>query len=86
MAENCGTCRYKSASPYINPDRGSAEFAKTMFACRRNAPVVTGGLYCATMTVWPMVSNDDWCGKHSASPKPCEHGTDPMDCPICQPF
>ena len=60
----CGNCKWRSDSPYINPDRGSAEFHDIMFACKRRAPVVTGGMHCHTMTIWPMVSRSDWCGEH----------------------
>lgn len=30
--------------------------------CRRNAPLVTGGLYGPTETVWPETGENDWCG------------------------
>ena len=61
----CETCRYRSVTPHCNPDRGTAEFHGIMYACKRRAPVVTGGLHCPTMTVWPMVTKDDWCGEHT---------------------
>ena len=64
----CGTCRFRSSGPYINPDRGSAEFPGVMFACKRRAPVATGGLHSPTMTIWPMVANGDWCGEHEVQP------------------
>lgn len=30
--------------------------------CHRHAPLVTGGLYSAVETVWPLVAEDNWCG------------------------
>lgn len=51
--------------PFVNPDRGTAEFQAIMYACKRRAPVVSGGLHCQTMTIWPTVSKDDFCGEHS---------------------
>lgn len=66
MGEACETCRYRSARPWVNPDRGTAEFGDIMFACKRRAPVATGGLHCPSMTIWPMVSSADWCGEYSA--------------------
>ena len=67
----CETCRFRSNSPYINSDRGTAEFRDIMFACKRHAPVVTGGLHCPTMTVWPVIGQRDWCGEHQ--PKDTGH-------------
>lgn len=72
MSETCSTCRFRSDDPYINPDRGTAEFHHVMFACNRRAPVVTGGMHCPTMTIWPMVQNADFCGEHQ--PKEVGHG------------
>ena len=63
-AETCETCRFRSRNPWCNPDRGTAEFHVIMFACKRRPPVATGGLHCPTMTIWPMISNDDWCGEY----------------------
>lgn len=34
------------------------------------APVVTGGLYAPTMTVWPWVRLQDWCGEHAPEDQP----------------
>ena len=62
--DKCETCRFRSGDLFYNPDRGTAEFHSAMFACKRRAPVVTGGLHCPTMTVWPMVMNTDFCGEH----------------------
>lgn len=62
--DKCETCRFRSDTPFYNPDRGTAEFHATMFACKRRAPVVTGGLHCPTMTVWPTVTKTDFCGEH----------------------
>ena len=30
--------------------------------CRRNAPLVTGGLHTPIETAWPKVALNDWCG------------------------
>lgn len=30
--------------------------------CRRNAPLVTGGLHTPVETVWPEIMLTDWCG------------------------
>ncbi len=70
MDKTCGTCRWRSVSPYINPDRGTAEFHTIMYACKRRAPVATGGLHCPTMTIWPTVSKDDYCGEHNCKDQP----------------
>lgn len=64
--EVCGTCCFRSTNPYVTPDRGTAEFHDIMFACKRRAPVATGGLHCPTMTIWPMVARNDWCGEYRA--------------------
>ena len=70
MAETCATCRYRSPGPYLNPDRGSAEFHDIMYACKRRAPVATGGMHCPTMTIWPTVSSSDWCGEYQQKDSP----------------
>ena len=67
----CETCVFRSERPYINADRGAAEFGAVMFGCRRRAPIVTGGMMSHTITAWPMVTNDDWCGEHK--PKDTNH-------------
>lgn len=82
----CETCRWRSEQPYLNPDRGTAEFSDIMFACKLRAPVVTGGLHCPTMTVWPVIKKTDFCGEHSSKPQPCPHGFAEIDCEICRPF
>lgn len=64
IARTCATCCWRSEHPYINPDRGTAEFGETMFACKRRSPVVTGGMHCQTMTIWPTVARTDWCGDY----------------------
>lgn len=64
----CYTCLFRSRDPHYNPDRGTAEYGPIMFACKRRAPVATGGMHCPTMTIWPMVSNDDWCGEYEGTP------------------
>lgn len=66
----CDLCRWRSTDPYYSPDRGTAEFRDLMFACQRRAPVVTGGLHCPTMTVWPMVTRSDFCGEFQPKDTP----------------
>lgn len=34
--------------------------------CRRNAPIVTGGMHCPVSTEWPDTLPGDWCGEHSS--------------------
>lgn len=88
-SETCETCRFRSDGPHYNSDRGTAEFHDIMFACKRRAPVVTGGMMSNTMTIWPMIGMADWCGEyrptHQPSPQ-CEHGIAEMDCDDCVPF
>ena len=60
----CETCRFRSDLPYVNPDRGTAEFHEMQFACKRRAPIATGGMHCPTMTIWPQVGRTNWCGEH----------------------
>ena len=62
--QRCATCLYRSVNPHINPDRGTAEFHAIMYACKRRAPVATGGLHSPSMTIWPTVTNADWCGEY----------------------
>lgn len=64
IARTCATCCWRSKHPYINPDRGTAEFGEIMFACKRRSPVATGGMHCPTMTIWPTVARTDWCGDY----------------------
>ncbi len=66
----CETCRFRSERPFVNPDRGTAEFHNIMFACKRRAPVVTGGMMSRSETIWPMVSSADWCGEYVAKVQP----------------
>lgn len=63
----CATCRWRSVLPYVNPDRGTAEFGEAMYACKRRSPVVTGGMHCPTMTIWPTVARTDWCGEFQSA-------------------
>lgn len=70
MMDRCETCRWIGDGPYVNPDRGTAEFSDIMYRCRRRAPVVTGGMMSNTMTIWPMVSHADWCGEHKPKDRP----------------
>lgn len=65
MDERCETCRWRSHTPRMNPDRGTAEFQAIMYACQRRAPVVSGGLHGPSMTLWPLVHNGNFCGEHS---------------------
>jgi hypothetical protein len=52
----------------VNADRGTAEFDTPMHACKRHAPIVTGGMMSPTITAWPMVDFYDWCGEHPDFP------------------
>ncbi len=61
--ERCENCRWRSAYPFVNPDRGTAEFRDIMFACQRRAPVATGGLHTPSITIWPMVTLSHFCGE-----------------------
>ena len=65
----CETCRYRSSNLHYNADRGTAEFPNAMYACKRRAPIVTGGMHNPTNTAWPMVSKHDWCGEHTPNPE-----------------
>ena len=59
--DSCATCRF--LGPIYWPDDHGIKEVNT-FACRRNAPVVTGGMMSSTMTVWPWVRAAQWCGQH----------------------
>jgi hypothetical protein len=62
----CETCRYRGEL-YALPDHGIAGqngMGGMTFKCRRHAPLITGGLHSPTMTVWPVIRLDDWCGDH----------------------
>ena len=60
----CADCRFRSEEPHMNLDHRPAEYIVPMFACKRRAPVVTGGMMSPPTTIWPTVTNDDWCGEH----------------------
>lgn len=64
MSGRCGTCRFVSENPHYNADRGTAEFSNIMFACKRRAPVATGGMMSPSNTIWPTVDRYDWCGEY----------------------
>jgi hypothetical protein len=64
IAATCETCRWRTDRPHCNPDRETADFPAIMYACKRRAPVATGGLHCPSMTIWPTVSKDNFCGEH----------------------
>lgn len=59
--QTCETCRFRGRlyRPADHSIMGDASYA-----CKRNAPLVTGGLHTPTMTVWPWIRLDDWCGEH----------------------
>ena len=50
----CETCRWAIQCVETDPT----------LQCRRNSPLVTGGLFSPTQTVWPWVAANDWCGEH----------------------
>lgn len=58
--ERCETCRFRG--PLYRP-ADHAITGEATFACRRHAPFVTGGLHAPTMTVWPWVRLEQWCGE-----------------------
>lgn len=38
-------------------------FRKTAtLECHRHAPLITGGLHCETQTLWPTITEENWCG------------------------
>ena len=60
--DRCENCEF-SGGRYSAPDRDVA--AETL-KCRRRAPIATGGMMAPTMTIWPAVVADDWCGEFVA--------------------
>lgn len=60
-AETCATCRFRG--PLYRP-ADHAIAGDATFACRRHAPIATGGLHAPTMRVWPWVRLDEWCGDY----------------------
>ncbi len=60
---SCATCRFRGQT-YYRPADQSINLDSLTYACRRNAPVVTGGMMSPTMTVWPWVGAHQWCGQH----------------------
>lgn len=71
MSIACANCRYfRSGVSQISPVR----YKEGLGECRRNAPRgpvhLTWGhekeLHVASMTPFPIVPADDWCGEHSA--------------------
>lgn len=69
--KTCETCRWRGR--IYKPADQDVTAGGLTFMCKRSAPMVTGGLHTPTMTVWPWVSRDDWCGEHqdrAPSPEP----------------
>lgn len=56
----CAVCRWRGESATY-PDAGMS--ALTGLQCRRRAPIATGGMMSACVTVWPIVQADDWCAE-----------------------
>lgn len=69
MSETCESCRFRGGI-YKPADHGIAGVDGLTFACRRNAPLVTGGLHAPTMTVWPWIRLDGWCGEYQRKDRP----------------
>lgn len=65
MSETCKTCIWgKDAN--INEDVSPPVKGRK---CRRNPPVVTGGMMSAVQTIWPLVQDADYCGYWQDDPK-----------------
>lgn len=66
--ETCETCRFKG--PAYNPADASGfdELWEGVFSCRCKSPIATGGMMSPTMTIWPWIKSDDWCGEYEANP------------------
>lgn len=56
----CGICRFAGSVTYAPPDQDISRAGTVK--CRRRAPVITGGMMSPTMTVWPAVLREEWCG------------------------
>ncbi len=55
---HCSTCVFFSPPPFTS--RGDRLFGQ----CRRHAPLIDAG-GDRPRTIWPIVSEDAWCGEHS---------------------
>ena len=60
--QTCEMCRWRGAT--YKPADQSITVGDPTFKCRRHAPFVTGGLHAPTMTVWPWIRLQDWCGDY----------------------
>jgi len=68
MRETCETCRYRGGV-HLPADHSINDLGLS-FACRRNAPFVTGGLHAPTMTLFPWIRLHDWCGEYQPKDTP----------------
>lgn len=58
--ETCATCcLWDEFETQINRDR------RRLGKCRRNAPVVISRPDGRLSTIYPLVSEDDWCAEHA---------------------
>lgn len=62
-AECCKLCIFWQAN-YCLPDKNITEF-HSHGACRRRAPIATGGMMSPMSTIWPATDKNAWCGEFS---------------------
>lgn len=61
----CDTCCFALPDEdYSYPDDSAKDIG---IQCRRRSPIATGGMMSPTVTIWPKVKRDDWCGEYSRS-------------------
>lgn len=60
----CGECDFWKPANYAP---NTWHFAG---ACRRHAPLATGGLHGPSETIWPTTRPHDWCGDFVMADKP----------------
>ncbi|MBK8199186.1 MAG: hypothetical protein IPK75_12555 [Acidobacteria bacterium] len=60
--KTCENCKFQGGfgPPQDQDVTHFVEFVR----CRRRAPVITGGMMSATMTIWPQVHKNGWCGEY----------------------
>jgi hypothetical protein len=61
----CWLCRQWEPGPIPEGEAGPSTGW-----CRKNAPLVTGGMMSAVETVWPITSPNDWCGQFERIERP----------------
>lgn len=60
----CDTCMFNGGT-YVYLD--APMDTPTGLKCVRRSPAVTGGMTSSILTIWPMVSAEDWCGEYIPS-------------------